>query len=176
MSSHRRIVRWGTVDPVRWQPEGPVCTECGFEWTCEKSAAIAVVAALPRDAAEALPDLDTVFARSGRRWSAAMYLWHLVDVLRIGSERLLTLQLDPDQGVPCWDENGLAAARRYNRLSPIVGLSVLETVTAEWTRLALTLPEGEVEHPLLGSLSTVDIIRRAAHEAHHHLQDIRHSP
>jgi hypothetical protein len=32
-----------------------------------------------------------------------MYLWHLVDVLRIGNERLLTLTRDPRRGITCWD-------------------------------------------------------------------------
>ena len=43
-----------------------------------------------------------------------MYVWHLVDVLRIGTERLLTLTYDPGRGIACWDENALAEARRYH--------------------------------------------------------------
>ena len=42
------------------------------------------------------------------QWSEGMYLWHVVDVLRIAPERLWSIALDPDTGIPCWDEDGLA--------------------------------------------------------------------
>lgn len=101
-----------------------------------------------------------------------MYVWHLVDVLRIGAERLLTIQLDPARGVPCWDENLLAQARRYRQLSPVVGLSSLNTAAQGWLRVAAQTPQATVEHPQLGTLTTLDVIRRNAHEICHHLWDI----
>lgn len=159
---------------MRWQPDEPVCSECGFDWSCARDEATAIVAASAQAAEAALSDIADPSARTGRRWSASMYLWHVVDVLRIGTERLLTLQLDPDRGIPCWDENGLADARRYERLSPVVGIVVLEQVAAEWSRVAAAVAdEAEVRHPLFGTLRTVDVIRRNAHEVRHHLYDIR---
>lgn len=104
-----------------------------------------------------------------------MYVWHLVDVLRIGVERLLTLQMDPASGVPCWDENQLAEARRYRRLSPLVGVAMLDAAVQDWLQAAEQAPDAQVEHPLFGTLTTLDVIRRNAHEAHHHLRDIRSS-
>lgn len=111
--------------------------------------------------------------RSGARWSASMYVWHLVDVLRIGAERLLTLKHDPDRGIACWDENALAHDRRYQQLSPDVGLLVLPPAAREWVQAVLATPTtAEVSHPAFGTLGAVEIIRRNAHEVRHHLMDI----
>ncbi len=102
-----------------------------------------------------------------------MYPWHLVDVLRIGTERLLTLTHDPDRGITCWDENALADVRRYERLSPVVGLIVLRSAARDWDHAARAAPAGaEVRHPEFGALGAVEIIRRNAHEMHDHLMDI----
>jgi len=111
--------------------------------------------------------------RTGGRWSASMYVWHLVDVLRIGTERLFTLAHDPGRGITCWDENALAEARRYRQLSPGVGLIVLRSAAQEWAEAASKAPaEAMVRHPEFGDLGAVEIIRRNAHEVHHHLMDI----
>lgn len=103
-----------------------------------------------------------------------MYVWHLVDVLRIGTERLLTLLLDSASGIPCWDENALAAARRYAELSPMVGLAVLERAASEWAEVALRVPdEAETEHPQFGGIGVAEVMRRNAHEVQHHILDIQ---
>ena len=58
-------------------------------------------------------------------WSASRYVWHTVDVLRFGTERLWTIAADPSFGVPTWDENVVAEVRSYDQLSPVVGLIAL---------------------------------------------------
>ncbi len=45
-------------------------------------------------------------------WSQSAYVWHLVDVMSIGTERLWTLVHDPDAGLRCWDEKALAEVRQ----------------------------------------------------------------
>lgn len=88
-----------------------------------------------------------------------MYLWHLVDVLRIGTERLLTLTLDAERGIPCWDENALAENRRYAQLSPLVGWAVLERAVPEWIRVAeSTSDEAQADHPVFRALGALDVI------------------
>jgi hypothetical protein len=111
-----------------------------------------------------------------------MHVWHLVDVVRIGTERLLTLARDPGRGIPCWDENELAAVRKYERLSPAVGLAVFELETDVWLRVAVTLPteaveavEAVVEHAMFGELGATELARRLAHEVHHHTMDVAES-
>ena len=106
-------------------------------------------------------------------WSPASYLWHLVDVLRIGAERLLALSLDPSAGIPCWDENALAETRRYERLSPRVALVVYPEAVTRWVEVATSVEEDvSAEHPEFGTLTAVDIVRRNAHEVCHHELDI----
>jgi hypothetical protein len=34
-------------------------------------------------------------------WTHGHYLWHMVDVIRNGIERLLTVALDREAGIPC---------------------------------------------------------------------------
>jgi hypothetical protein len=158
---------------MRRQPDGPACEECGFGWGLDRQDAIDLVAQGPAAAAAALRGLPEPTRRAGPRWSASMYVWHLVDVLRIGTERLLTLTFDPERGIPCWDENALAADRRYQLLSPVVGPIVLRSAAREWVQAAQATPmTAEASHPEFGVLTALDIIRRAAHEVRHHLQDI----
>ena len=158
---------------MRWQPHSPVCEECGFAWTVSRDDAIDLVALLPEDATAALARIHQPMQQSGEHWSASMYVWHLVDVLRIGTERLLTLAHDPGEGLTCWDENALAEIRRYRQLSPSVGLIVLPAAAQEWAAVASRAPaEAVVRHPEFGDLGALEVIRRNAHEAHHHLMDI----
>jgi hypothetical protein len=158
---------------MRWQPDSPVCAECNFDWQLARQDAIDLVAQVPDAAAAALTRTRDPTQRSGDRWSASMYLWHLVDGLRINTERLLTLTHDPGCGIPCWDENALAGARRYQQLSPAVGLIVLRPAAQEWVTAAAAAPADiQVRHPRFGVLGAVEIVRRSAHEVHHHLMDI----
>jgi hypothetical protein len=158
---------------MRWQPESPRCAECGFDWACPRPDAVGLVAEGPGAAAAALAGVADPMRRDGARWSASMYVWHLVDVLRIGTERLLTLSHDPGRGLTCWDENALAEVRRYQQLSPDVGLIALRSAAREWSAAERAAPSGaEVSHPEFGTLGAVDIIRRNAHEVRHHVLDI----
>jgi hypothetical protein len=158
---------------MRWQPSQPVCAECGFDWGFSRQAATDLVAAGPGAVAGALAGVADPMRQTGTRWSASMYVWHLVDVLRIGTERLLTLTHDPEHGITCWDENALARDRQYHELSPVVGLIALQSAARDWVTAALAAPgAAQVRHPQFGMLGAVEIIRRNAHEVHHHLWDI----
>jgi hypothetical protein len=150
-----------------------VCEECGFAWTISCGDAVDLVTQLSEAVTVAIARIHHPMQQISMRWSASMYVWHLVDVLRIGTERLLTLTHDPGRGITCWDENALAETRRYALLSPAVGLLVLRTAVREWGETASKAPaEAAVRHPQFGDLGAVEIIRRNAHEAHHHLMDI----
>jgi hypothetical protein len=158
---------------MRWQHDTAVCGECGFDWQVTRTDAIDLVAQAPDAAVDAITRIPDPTRRSGARWSASMYVWHLVDVLRIGTERLLTLSHDPDRGIPCWDENAVAEARRYQQLSPTVGLMVFRSAAQAWTVIAAATPHDiEVRHPQFGVLGADELIRRDSHEVHHHLMDI----
>ena len=168
-----RESRYGAC--VRWKPTDEVCPECGFDWSTGRDNCVVIVRHAPDDAAAAIDSITDATEQHGSRWSPSMYVWHLVDVLRIGAERLITIQLEPAWGIPCWDENLLAEARRYRQLSVNVGVKALATATDQWLEAVDDTPETRVEHAVFGTLTTLDVIRRNAHEVQHHLWDIEPS-
>jgi hypothetical protein len=123
--------------------------------------------------AQALRFGDPRASGEGGAWSPAEYLWHMVDVVRIGAERLWTLALDPDAGVPAWDENDLARVRHYGDLSPRAAVAAYARAVADWVSAAAEAPaEATTVHSELGPIGAADVIRTNAHEAQHHLLDI----
>jgi hypothetical protein len=159
---------------VRWAPREAACAECGFGWSIGPDEAIEVVEGLPARLVALFDQAGESPSPAGARWSARGYLWHLVDVLRIGTERLLILRYDPEAGIPCWDEKALAEVRQYERLSTIAGLHALRSSAAGWTLAARSTPVSAVTlHPQFGELTAADVMRRNGHEAVHHELDIR---
>lgn len=155
------------------EPRLERCADCGFDWSMSPDDAIRLVEAAPDRFAKLLSGGVGPRSEDPSRWSERGYLWHVVDVLRLGTDRLWTLTLDAPSGVPGWDEEALAVARRYERLSPIVGLRALDVAVGDWVRAAHeTPPSAEVTHPVFGGISTQDAIVRNAHEVQHHARDI----
>lgn len=158
---------------MRWAPEEATCAECGFDWAIEPDQAIGIIEVLPARLTALFEQVSFGPPPTAGRWSARGYLWHLVDVLRIGTERLLTVRYDPEAGLTCWDEKALAEIRQYERLSPVAGLHALRSAAAGWTLEARSTPEAAVTvHRQFGELAAADIVRRNAHEAVHHELDI----
>ena len=74
-------------------------------------------------------------------------------------------------------ENALAAVRQYDKLSQHVGLRALAGAVPLWRDAAdAVAPDASAEHPRYGTLTAADVIRRNAHEVHHHAWDIARSP
>ena len=161
---------------MRWRPESARCPECGYTWDQPVHEAIAEVSNLPGDIERAV-DLRAPGVRRSPApgtWSQGAYIWHLVDVLGIGTERLWTIADDPSEGLQCWDENALADVRQYERQSPIVGLRALRAAVDRWVAAAREAdPGASAIHQGDGTMTAADVIRRNAHEAVHHLRDIR---
>jgi hypothetical protein len=158
---------------MRWQPDSAVCAECGFDWTMARQAASDEITHAPDAAEAAMGRLRDPMRRVGETWSASEYVWHLVDLLRISSERLLTLNHDPGSGITGFDENALTEARRYQQLSTVVGLISLRIAARDWAETASNAPaEVTVIHDELGEMGALEIIRRTAHEVHHHMMDV----
>jgi hypothetical protein len=159
---------------MRWKPDVEQCPQCGFSWSMTLDDAIALVVDSPTAFRDVGDRPDATKRPEPEVWSPAEYLWHMVDVIRIGTERLWIAMLDPDAGIPCWDADALAGVRRYSALSPKVGLRALHEAVESWRAAAGQIsPETTVEHPEFGTLSAADIIRRNAHEVRHHGWDIQ---
>lgn len=162
---------------LAWQAQSGICGECGFNW--DQRVIEGLVEQCGRDVAafeDALESVDPHQAVAPGLWSANSYIWHSVDVLRFGAERFWTLSLDPQWGVPSWDEGVVAASRSYDRLSPIVAVVALGDAFATWRTAALGAPRDvTTAHPDAGTVDTFDLVQRNTHEIKHHLFDVLRS-
>jgi len=121
-----------------------------------------------------LSTVDPSVAVEPGLWSGSRYVWHTVDVLRFGTERLWTISADPSFGVPTWDENVIAEVRSYDQLSPIVGLIALIAAADAWSTAAFEAPHDvSTPHAESGAIGAFDVVQRNAHEVCHHLWDVR---
>lgn len=161
--------------PDDWGRRSGHCGECHFDWgetdydnligRCVH--AVAVFGAV-------LSRIDPSEAVQPGLWSASRYVWHTVDVLRFGTERLWTISADPSFGVPSWDENVVAEVRSYDALSPVVGLIALIAAARDWREAAMEAPhDAATPHPEAGEIRAFDVVQRNAHEVCHHLWDIQ---
>jgi hypothetical protein len=165
----------GTLDSRGdWELRNGACPECGFDW--DEARYEYLVGQCVRNVAvfgHVLSRIDPSQAVQPGLWSASRYVWHTVDVLRFGTERLWTLSADPAYGVPAWDENLIAEVRAYDSLSPVVGLIALVASAEGWSISALEAPHDvSTPHPEAGAICAFDIVQRNAHEVCHHLWDI----
>ena len=152
---------------------GDVCAECGFAWDVPFDDALAIVEAAPRWFAKAFDGAQFAVPPAGT-WSATAYLWHVVDVLRLGTERLLILTLDPRRGIAPWDADEMARARNYEAKSPAVGHRVLADAAREWLEAARATPRYvSAAHPEFGTMDAHSCAVRNAHEVVHHVMDVR---
>ena len=158
-----------------WERPSGKCPECFFDWGV--SSYELLVGQCVRNVAvfgAVLSRIDPAEAVDPGLWSASRYVWHTVDVLRFGTERLWTVSVDPSFGVPDWDENLVAEVRAYDSLSPIVGLVALIAAAEAWRTAALEAPHDvSTSHPEAGAICAFDIVQRNAHEVCHHLWDVQ---
>jgi hypothetical protein len=145
------------------------CEQCGFDpTTVTFEDALAIVGEAPDRWAAAMPT-----ARTTETWSPVAYLWHVVEVLRIGTERFWSFTLDPTAALPEWSADEMAVARSYEAQSVAVGLQSLRAAAPLWVGAALSCP-GDVRaaHAELGMAGRDDFVWRHAHEVVHHLMDV----
>ena len=163
------------VNQNQWGRHSGRCVECDFNWAerdyetlvgqCVRAVGVF---------GQVLSHVDPAAAVDPGLWSASRYVWHTVDVLRFGTERLWTISADPAFGVPAWDENVMAEVRRYDALSSMVGLIALIEAAKAWRQAALEAPHDvPTAHPEAGEIRAFDVVQRNAHEVCHHLWDVR---
>jgi len=167
--------REGSSFAGSWTHPYGACPECGFDW--DERGYERLVGQCSRDVAVfggVLSRIDPTKAVEPGLWSASRYVWHNVDVLRFGTERLWTISADPTFGIPTWDENVLAEVRSYDQLSPMVGLIALIAAANAWRTAAFEAPHDiSTLHADAGAVYAFDVVQRNAHEVCHHLWDVR---
>lgn len=159
-----------------WGPlnYGEPCRGCGFSWNAPVPDAIASVAAFPAALVDELADASGAEHGAGLAWSVAGYLAHVSDNLRIWAERIAGITLGGSSVVTSYDENLLASARRYDALSSQGAMWGLQRSVRDWTEAVTGAPAGlTITHPERGVLELDQIVRSNAHDAAHHLWDIR---
>jgi hypothetical protein len=163
------------LNPSQWGRRSGRCDECGFDWgQGDYQALVGQCVRTVGVFGEVLSRVDPAEEVAPGLWSASRYVWHTVDVLRFGTERLWTIGADPSFGVPAWDENEVAEVRSYDALSPMVGLIALIDAALAWRQAALEAPHDvPTAHPEAGEICAFDVVQRNAHEVCHHLWDVQ---
>lgn len=155
---------------------GDPCRECGFSWGIDASDAKMLVASLPGQLREVLDGASGSERHPDLAWPVTSYVCHVGDNLRIWAERIAGITLGCSRVVSGYDENALASARAYDFASLLGALWSLERAAGDWLE-AVTMAPAELTmiHPDRGEISLGDIVRSNAHDAVHHVWDIRRS-
>jgi hypothetical protein len=135
------------------------------------------------DAVRRIPDAFTEVCRGatgderdGRRtWNVTSYVAHVADNLRMWSERLEGARLSGRPEVVGYDPDVLAAARHYDKFRLDGVLWSLRWASVAWCEaLEAGLRDGTVLRLLTrGAQPAAEIARNNAHDAVHHLWDVR---
>lgn len=162
----------------RWGADlyGDPCGGCGYDWSVTPHGAMRVLSGLPARFRELLDGCTGRERHPDLGWDPTGYVCHVADNLRAWSEGLAAgVRLGTAVPVPGYDPDLLAEARRYHRIDPAAALWGLEQAAASW-REAVTaaLSRGVVlQHAARGVQRAEDVARNNAHDAFHHLWDIR---
>jgi hypothetical protein len=165
------------VGPSDWgeRTYGEPCAECGYTWNHSSDEAIDTVLELPVAFRQVVGRREDSPRHPDLTWSAKAYVCHVADNLRIWAERLEAHVNGDTAPVVPYDENLLAAARKYELISWPVTWAALDASVSAWVRTAQHARRAAVtlRHPDRGLLTTDDVISTNCHDACHHLWDVR---
>lgn len=108
-------------------------------------------------------------------WTATAYVSHVTDNLRIWAERMAGARLSGVTDVPGYDPDLLARARNYGAIPVAAALWSLADAASAWARSLTASVEEQVvlQHATRGPQRADDVARNNAHDAAHHMWDIR---
>jgi uncharacterized damage-inducible protein DinB len=178
---HSRVVSClredGSMDSWGASLYGDPCRECGFDWSITEQAAQLQIAALPAKCAEIVPGATGAERHPDLAWSVGAYVCHVADNLRIWSERVGGATEGAGPAISAYDENLLAKARNYDGISLAAAQWSLRHAVLEYIEALDQAPRTGtlLIHPERGALTRADVLCANAHDATHHLWDIRRS-
>lgn len=154
---------------------GEPCTECGFTWTLTPAEAVHAVAEVPGRYAAVLVTAPEPLRHPDLGWSTAAYVRHVGDNLETWTYRLDAARCDGRTTTTGYDPDALAAARDYAHATVGASLLALRRVVPGWVdAVTAALAEGVVlDHATRGPQRAEDVARNNAHDALHHLHDVR---
>lgn len=153
---------------------GDPCASCGWRWSLAPLACVEQVRGAPARFADLLDGCTGTERHPDLSWSVTGYVAHVADDLRLWSERLARVMRGADLHVTGHDPDALAAARRYEELSPPGALWSLEQSAKAWADVLTQALEADVVvvHATRGTQRAEDVARNNAHDAHHHAWDV----
>lgn len=151
------------------------CDECGFDWSISVDDSNALIAGAPARYASLLEGRDGSSAPTPGVWSPVAYVWHVVDVMRIGADRIWAARSDGSAVIVPYEQDELAAVRGYSALPQGSAVWALGRAAGDWSAASESADHGTpFRHPEMPAGTTLaDHARRIAHEVHHHDLDIR---
>lgn len=152
----------------------PRCRECGYLWGKPLDEVEQIVSSAPATYRELLVGrTDTKQKPDEKTWSPSGYVWHVGDWLRIQGGRVYGIRHDPDYTSWPVEPDDIDALFQYDRLSTIAGLWILER-SADIFLVAISGldPTLTFQHPVIGELVVMDLVRYVCHEVPHHQLDI----
>jgi hypothetical protein len=155
---------------------GEPCRECGFWWSASLAESIGVVARAPSSFAAVLAGASGRERHPALGWSVAEYVLHVGDNLRIWAERVAGITGGDPPRVASYDENVLASARAYAAVGLHAAEWSLGTAARDWVdAMRAAPPDLVMEHPERGAMGLEQVASGNAHDALHHLFDVRRS-
>lgn len=152
------------------------CRECGYRWPDDLEEIRNVVRRTPDAMALALAGSNGTARHRENAWDGRSYICHVADNLRIWAERLVAAVAVADQPLRPYDADALARARVYEAL-PVAGAlwSLSIAVDAWFDAVRLAQIDGDISllHPERGRLRLSDVMSTNAHDAYHHVFDVR---
>jgi hypothetical protein len=162
---------------------GDPCTRCGYTWSLNGAEAAAIVSGSPAAFIALLDGRAGTERLHGLDWSAQAYVLHVADNLRIWSERLAVAGLGSGGAhdtVAGYDQDALARARNYEAMNLPSALWSIQRAVGDWTAAVHTVAGGGsgpedivMVHAEMGAFTLDDVTRQVAHDAFHHLDDVR---
>jgi DinB superfamily len=159
------------------QTFGDPCRVCGFDWSLTEADAQALIVSTPARFTELIAGRDGRAQHPDLEWSAAGYVCHVADSLRVWAERLANVALGDPGPVAEYNQDALAQARSYANVGVRGALWSLQRAVGDWQAAGLLATENDtvMTHPELGAMTLLDVTLIRAHDVHHHAQDIQRS-
>lgn len=166
------------VPTERWGADlyGDPCRGCGYAWAISPSEAVEVVSTIASQFSIHLASSDGSARSRDLAWGPVEYVCHVGDNLRAWAEGLAAgLVRTSPVPVPGYDPDLLAEAKRYGLITKEAAVWSLDRAATAWCEV---VPEAIASgvtlwHARRGEQRASDVARNNAHDALHHVWDVR---
>ncbi len=172
--------RGSFVPTERWGVDlyGDPCRACSFDWAISPTQAVGLIEGIAAEFRALLESCTSDERHPDLAWGPTGYACHVGDNLRAWAEGLAAGLEQPASvpvPVPGYDPDLLAEARRYHLITVEAALWSLTRSAAAWCEIVpQAVANGIVLwHAGRGEQRAKDVARNNAHDARHHLWDVR---